>query len=118
MRVSDFRYAGGDVDLRAGQALAVVAVPAEVAGDQNRVHVRAVEHRVENDEEVMSCSPVSARSTGLVTPADGGNSFRSALLTAAVNSAPTARRRRQHRTPIPRDRRRRRSHHPVHGWRP
>ena len=36
--------------------------------------------------EVMSCSPAPARSTGLVTPADGGNRARSALLTSAVNS--------------------------------
>ena len=51
MRVSNFRHAGGDIDLRAGQALAVVSVPAEVAGDQNRVDVRAGEHGVENGDE-------------------------------------------------------------------
>jgi hypothetical protein len=49
--VSNFRHAGCDVDLRAGQALAVVAVPAEVAGDENRVDLRAREHRVEHGDE-------------------------------------------------------------------
>ena len=51
MCVSNFRHLGGDVELGERKAFAVVAIPAEVAGDENRVDVRTAEHGVEDRDE-------------------------------------------------------------------